>query len=123
MSEQYNIVSQARGEPRPAGCVGARVRVRLSGVPSRPWCYTFAGRLVSELTGHGPVGHLRVNINDIVQGDQIVLEGVERSEASALAEPLHRAIEAANQAVGAEPNRTHNMSQRAADAVAGQIFL
>ena len=95
--------------------------MRLSGGPSRAWCYTFAGRLVSELTGHGP-GHLRVNINDIVQGDQIVLEGVERSEASALAGPLHRAIEAANQAVGAEPNRTQNMSQRAADAVAGQIF-
>lgn len=74
------------------------------------------------MTGHVPVGHLRINVNDIVQADQIVLEGVQRSEASALAEPLRRAIDAANQAAEAEPNRARNVSQREADAVAGQIF-
>ena len=122
MSEYYEIVSRARGEPRAAGCVGVRVRVRLSGVPSRRWCYAFAGRLVTELTGHVSIGHLRINVNDIVQGDQIVLEGIERSEASALAEPLLRALAAANHAAEADPHRARNVSQREADAVAGEIF-
>lgn len=123
MFEHYEIISQARGEPRPAGCVGVRIRVRLSGVPSRRWCHTFAGRLVTELTGHASVGHLRVNTDEIVQGDQIVLEGVERSEASALAQPLRRAIDAANRAAKLQPNPARNVSQREADAVAGQIFV
>jgi hypothetical protein len=122
MSEHYEIIGQPRGEPRAAGCVGVRVRVRLSGVPSRRWCHAFAGRLVTELTGHVPVGHLRINVSDIVQGDQIVLEGIERVEASAIAEPLRRAIDAANQASEVEPNRVRNVSQREADAVATQIF-
>lgn len=122
MSEQYEIISRPRGEPRPAGSVGVTIRVRLSGVPSRRWCHAFAGRLVTELAGHTPVGHLRINRNEIVQGDQIVLDGVERSEAPALAEPLRRAIYAANQAADAEPHPGRNASQREADAVAGQIL-
>jgi len=69
-----------------------------------------------------PVGHLRINVHDIVQGDQIVLDGIERTEAPALAEPLRRAIDAANHAAEAQPNRARNVSQREADAVAGQIF-
>ena len=123
MSEHYEIITKARGEPRAAGCVGVRVRVRLSGFPSRRWCHTFAGRLVTELTGHAAVGHLRINVNEIVQGDQIVLEGVERTEASALADPLRRAIDAANQAATAESNPARNVSQREASEVAGQISV
>ena len=121
MSEHHEIITQARGEPRPAGCVGIRVRVRLSGFPSRRWTHAFAGRLVTELTGHGAVGHLRININEVVQGDQIVLEGVEQGEASALADPLRRAIDAANQAGAVEPRPARNVSQREANAVAAQI--
>ena len=36
MSEDYLIVSRARGEPLPEGCTGVRVRVQLSGCPSQP---------------------------------------------------------------------------------------
>jgi hypothetical protein len=65
-------------------------------------------------TGHAAVGHLRINISEIVQGDQIVLEGVERPEASALAQPLRRAIDAANHTVRAEPSPARNVSRREA---------
>ena len=121
MSEHHEIIGQARGEPRAAGCVGVRVRVRLSGCPSRRWSQALAGRLAKELAGHAAVGHLRINIHEIVQGDQIVLEGVEASEATALAEPLQRAIDGANQAVTDERNPGRNVTQREADAIAGQI--
>ena len=123
MSEHYEVIGRAHGEPRPVGCVGVRVRVGLSGFPSRWWCHAFAGRLVTELTGHAAVGHLQININELVQGDQIVLEGIEQPEASALAEPLQRAIGAANHATTAESHPRRNMSQREADAIAGQILV
>jgi len=122
MSEHYEITSQPRGEPLPAGCVGVRVRVPLSGRPSRRWSHAFGGHLATELTGHGGVGHLRINLDQIVQTDQIVLEGVEPGEASALAEPLRRSIDAANHAAKAEPNLTRNVTQREANAVAAQIL-
>jgi hypothetical protein len=79
--------------------------------------------LVTELTGHAGVGHLRINIDEIVQGDQIVLDGVELGEAAALAEPLRRAIDAANQAAKAEPNLARNVTQREANSVAAQICV
>lgn len=123
MSEHYEVIGRAHGEPRPVGCVGVRVRVGLSGFPSRWWCNAFAGRLVTELTGHAAVGHLQININELVQGDQIVLEGVESSEATALAQPLQRAVDGANQAATGEPNRKRNVTQREADAIAGQISV
>ena len=123
MSEHHEMIGQARGEPRAAGCVGVRVRVRLSGCPSPRWSQALAGRLATELAGHAAVGHLRININEIVQGDQIVLEGVESSEASALAQPLQRAVDGANQAATREPYRERNVTQRDADAIAGQISV
>ena len=123
MSEHYEIISQARGEPRSSGCVGVCVRVPLSGRPSRRWSYAFGGHLVTELTGHAGVGHLRINVAEIVQGDQIVLEGVEPGGASALAEPLWRSVDAANQAVKAEPNLGRNVTQREANSVAAQICV
>ena len=123
MSEHHEIVGQARGEPLAAGCVGVRVRVRLSSCPSRRWSQALAGRLATELAGHAAVGHLRININEIVQGDQIVLEGVESSEATALAQPLQRAVDGANHAATGEPNRKRNVTQREADAIAAQISV
>src|ERR1700729_3611747 len=123
MSEHHEIIGEARGEPRAVDCVGVRVRVRLSGCPSRRWSQALAGRLASELAGHTAVGHLRININEIVQGDQIVLEGVESSEAAVLAQPLQRAVDGANQAATREPNREWNVTQREADAIAGQISV
>src|SRR4051795_10225784 len=96
MSEQYRIVGEGRGEPLPAGRVGVRVRIPLSGCPSRRWSRDLSARLTNELVGHEAVGHLR--LNDIVQGDQLVLEGVEAREAPALADALRRAVDATNRA-------------------------
>jgi hypothetical protein len=123
MSEHYEIIGGARGEPRAAGCVGVRVRVRLTGCPSRRWSQALGGRLATELAGHAAVGHLQININEIVQGDQIVLEGVESSEAPALAQPLQRAVDGANEAARGEPDRERNVTQREADAIASQISV
>ena len=121
MSEYYEIISHARGEPRPAGCVGVRVYVRLSGRPSRGWSQALGARLATELTGHAAVGHLRINVNEIVQGDQIVLDGVEPSEASALTQPLQRAIDGANRAATTGPDHAPNTTKQEAEAIAGQI--
>lgn len=121
MPEYYEIISHARGEPRPAGCVGVRVYVRLSGYPSRGWSQALGARLATELTGHAAVGHLRINVNEIVQGDQIVLDGVEPNEAPALAETLQRAIDGANQAATTGSHQAANATQQEAEAIAGQI--
>src|SRR4051794_17918686 len=66
-SEQHRIVGPPNGEPLPDGRVGVRVRIRLSGCPSRRWSRDLSARLANELVGHPAVGHLR--LNDIVQGD------------------------------------------------------
>jgi hypothetical protein len=119
MSEDYRIVGQFRAEPRPTGCVGVRVRTQLSGCPSSRWSRDLSARLVNELVGHAAVGHLQ--LNEIVQGDQIVLEGVEKSEAPALARALRQAVDATNQASADSPSPSPNMSQAEADAIAGII--
>jgi hypothetical protein len=124
MSEDYRIVSEPRGEPRSADCVGARVRVRLSGCPSRRWTRDLGARLARELTGHASAGHLRIDVNDIVQGDHIVLDGVEPEEAKELAAALQRAVEAANAATAREEEAdVPNMSQREADAIAREVSV
>jgi hypothetical protein len=120
MSEHYQIVSDARGEPLP-GSVGVRVRIQLSGCPSSRWSRALRVNLSNELVGHAAVGHMR--LNDLVQGDQIVLEGVEASEAPTLAGSLRRAVEATNRAQIGEQNPTANAEQQEADAVAHQITL
>jgi hypothetical protein len=119
MSEHHQIVSDASGEPQAAGSVGARVRIRLSGCPSRRWSHALRSNLSKELVGHASVGHIR--LDGIVQGDEIVLEGVEASEAPTLAGSLQRAVEATNQAEIREDNPPRNMAQADADAVAHQI--
>lgn len=121
MSEDYQIVSRARGEPLAEGCTGVRVRVELSGCPSQRWSRDFAARLSQELVGHAAVGHLRLNVNDIVQADQIVLEGVEQREAAALGDALERAVDAANRATAGAPNPPPNMAQTEADGIARTI--
>jgi hypothetical protein len=120
MAERHTIVSEARGEPLPSGQVGARLYVPLSGSPSGRWSRYLSARLTTELTGQPAVGHLR--LNDIVQGDQIVLEGVEEREASNLADALRRAVEATNKACedrAEHPNE--NMPRDAADAIAQRM--
>jgi len=119
MSEHHQIVSDARGEPQAEDAVGVRVRIRLSGRPSRQWSQALRSSLSKELVGHTSVGHIR--LNGIVQVDEIVLEGVEASEAPSLAGSLQRAVEAANNADIREDNAPRNMAQADADAVADQI--
>src|SRR5690349_11583629 len=92
MPERHTIVSEARGEPLPTGRVGARLYVPLSGSPSGRWSRDLSARLTTELMGQSAIGHLR--LNDIVQGDHIVLDGVEEREASNVADALRRAVEA-----------------------------
>lgn len=53
-------------------------------------------RLTRELTGHSAVGHMK--LNNAVQGQEIVLEGVESEEAPTLAAAVERAVDAANDA-------------------------
>jgi hypothetical protein len=119
MSEHHQIVSDASGEPQVTGSVGVRVRIRLSGCPSRRWSQALRSNLSKELVGHTSVGHIR--LNGIVQGDEIVLEGVEAGEAPTLAGSIQRAVEATNRAEIHEDNAPGNMAQTDADAVAGQI--
>jgi hypothetical protein len=123
MSEHHRIVSRARGEPLPAGSVGVRVRIQLSGSPTLRWTRDLGGRLTRELVGHIAVGHLRVNVNDIVQGNEIVLEGVEAKEAAALAQALQRAVDGANHGSTDTPTVSSNVSQREADDIAARITL
>jgi hypothetical protein len=119
MSEHHQIVSNANGEPGAAGSVGALVRIRLSGHPSRRWSDALRSHLSNELLGHSAVGHIR--LNGIVRGDEIVLEGVEAGEAPQLASSLQRAVEATNGSDIHVDEVAHNMPQEAADAVAGEI--
>jgi len=118
MPERHSIVGRAWGEPLPAGRVGARLRVALSGSPSARWSLDLSARLTNELTGEPAIGHLR--LNDIVQGGEIVLEGVEEPEAPNLACALRRAVETTNEACKERRRGTGNMPRGRASAIAQQ---
>jgi hypothetical protein len=120
MSEHYRIVGASHGEPLPAGRVGVRVRVPLSGCPSGRWSHDLKARLTNELVGHPAVGHLR--LDNIIQADQIVLDGVEDREAPLLSHALVRAIDATNAACGDETSPSANVPQPEADAIARKVI-
>lgn len=119
MSEHHWIAGASNGEPLAEGRVGVRVRVPLSGCPSGRWSRDLSARLATELLGHPAVGHLR--LNDIVQGDQIVLDGVEEREAPLLSSALRRAIDATNAACSVDPSPHPNVPQPKADAIAHKV--
>jgi len=121
MSETHQITGNARGEPLPEGRVGARVRVPLSGTPSPRWSRALGAHLANELTGHAAVGHLQ--LNDVVQGGEVVLEGVEEREAPVLGDCLHRALAAANSCLQEheEPAPPSNMPPALAERIAVQV--
>jgi hypothetical protein len=119
MFERHRIVGPPRGEPLPEGRVGVRVRVPLSGCPSGRWSHDLRARLTNELVGHPAVGHL--HLNDLVQGDQLVLEGVEEREASLLSQALRRAIDATNSACPADASPSANVPRPEADAIARKV--
>jgi hypothetical protein len=123
VSEEFSIAGAARGEPLPRGRVGARVRVPLSGMPSPRWSRLFAGHLTASLMGHPAVGHLRVG--ELVQGCEIVLDGVEAPEAPQLGLAVREAVAAANRGAAHEaaPAAAGNMDQAHADQIAAGLRL
>jgi len=122
VSETHHIAGAAHGEPLAAGRVGARVRVPLSGAPSPRWSRALSAQLANALTGHAAVGHLR--IDGIVQGSDLVLDGVEEAEAPRLGACLERAVSAANASVDADaaPSPT-NMPRDRAERIATDVRL
>jgi hypothetical protein len=121
MTERHAIAGPARGETLSAGHVGARIRVPLDTAPTPRWSDAMAARLATSLSGHAAVGHLK--LNQLVQGGDIVIEGVEPAEAEQLGPVLLEAIEAANRicdgdAIAEEPR---NMAQAQADDVARSV--
>jgi hypothetical protein len=121
VTETHHIAGTARGEPLPAGRVGARVRVPLSGAPSPRWSRALSAQLATALTGHAAIGHLRMD--ELVQGSDLVLDGVEESEAPALGACLERAVSAANTSVhDAAPSPT-NMPRDHAERIATDVHL
>jgi hypothetical protein len=121
MTEDYQIVGESHGEPLPAGRVGVRVRLQLSGCPSGRWSNALSANLYKEFLGHPAVGHLR--LNEIVQGDQIVLDGIEKSEAPTLGGTLRRAVDATNKTCVRDAHPSANVAQDDADAIARQVGL
>lgn len=122
MGEIHRVAGPPRGEPLPAGRVGARVRIPLSGTPSPRWSSVLTARLGTALVGHPAVGHLE--LGQLVQGADIVLEGVEAAEAPHIGPALSGAMEAANRDEHGEhaaSEAPRNMTQEEADAIAGLI--
>jgi hypothetical protein len=122
MAERHHMIGDVRGEPLAAGLVGARVRVPLTGAPGPHWSRAFAAHLVQDLVGHGHIGHL--HLNQVVQGRDLVLDGVEDGEAAVLGACLRHAVEAANGACmhdGAP--KPANMSPQEAAAIAHQVHV
>jgi hypothetical protein len=117
--EDHQIVGESHAEPLPAGRVGVRVRLQLSGSPSGRWSSALSANLYREFIGHAAVGHLR--LDQIVQGDEIVLDGVEESEAPTLADTLRRAVDATNKTLTRDIDPTANVAQAEADAIARQV--
>src|SRR3954469_15209009 len=123
MSEEHHIAGAARGEPRAVHDVGVRVRVPLSGTPSAHWSHVLCGHMTSELVGHPAVGHL--HMRDIVQGSEIVLEGVEEPEADRPGPIVARSVEAANAASrrAVQEPRPTNCPHEEAERIARRISL
>jgi len=120
MSETHEIIGPARGLPLAEGRSGASVRVPLDSPPTPRWSSAFGARLSSELVGHPAVGDLR--LDRVVQGAELVLDGVELREASLLGPALRTAIDAANRTcANDQPAETSNMAQADADIVAHTV--
>jgi hypothetical protein len=120
MAEQHTIVGPASGEPLPVDQVGVRVRIPLSGAPSPRWSRDLSARLTAQFTGHPNVGHLV--LNNVVQGHEIVLDGVEAGEADALADAIQTAVDATNRACADAPDDSVPLKPREeADAIARTV--
>ena len=124
MAENHQIVGPPRGEPLLAGQVGARVRIPLSGTPGPRWSRVFTARLSSALTGQPAIGYLKMA--ELVQGADIVIEGVEADEAERLGQALSAALDAANRDAQHGPEQAkqhHNMTVEEANAIASHVVV
>lgn len=121
MTEHHGIAGPARGETLPADREGACVRIPLDGAPTPRWSSALTAHLATGLTGHGDVGHLR--LDRVVQGTHLVIEGVESAEAERLGPVVRAAIDAANRACHGvdEASGPRNMEQAEADRLARAV--
>jgi hypothetical protein len=120
MGERHELTGRVHGEPLEEGRVGARVRVPLTGTPSPRWSQALISHLSGDLTGHAHVGHLR--LGEIVQGRDLVLDGVEDPEAPELGRCLRGAVDAANRCCEADqPREPANMPRERAQAIADAV--
>ena len=121
MTEHHTIAGPARGEALAADRAGARVRLALDSAPTPRWSSALTAHLAAGLTGHASVGHLR--LNGVVQGADLVLEGVEPEAAERMGPALLAAVIAANSACeddGAAAG-PRNMEQVEADRLARAV--
>lgn len=120
MGERHHMTGQAYGEPLDEGRVGARVRIPLTGTPDTHWAKALTAYLTQTLVGHRHVGHM--HLSHLVQGRELVLDGVEQDEAATLGACLERAVDAANDAcAGDQAPDPGNMSAEEADAIARRV--
>jgi hypothetical protein len=119
MPEHHEITGPVTGVPLPAGKVGASVRVPLDSPPSPRWSQAFSARLTRELIGGPSVAHL--SLDRVIQGADIVLDGVENRQAERLGDALRVAVDAANLANADAPAPAANMPVVDAEAIAEVI--
>jgi hypothetical protein len=120
MTEHHDLTGSATGAPLPSGRTGASVRLPLDSPPSPRWSEAFSARLMRELVGCPAVAHLR--LDHVVQGADIVLDGVEDTQATALGAALRAAVEGANGACDRdEAPESQNMDPALAETVARRV--
>ena len=120
MAKEHTIVGPAKGEPLPVGQRRGASAHSVVRCPGRRWSRDLSARLTTEFTGRPNVGHLV--LNDVVQGHEIVLDGVEAGEADALADAVERAVDATNQACADAPDDSVPLNSREeADAIARKV--
>ena len=91
--------------------------LRCGGARADVWSRDLSAWLTLQLAGHPAVGHLR--LNDVVQGSEIVLEGMESAEASSIAGAVERAVDAVNAdcADGEDVDQSGKVRQAGASAI------
>jgi hypothetical protein len=120
--EEHRFIAAPRGEPMSDARAGARVRIALDSPPGPRWSDAFASHLTRELMGMPGVA--RLSLDHAVQGDDVVLEGVELEEGQRIGPALKASLEAANRACARpapDEERPRNMDQATADRVAEAI--
>jgi len=121
MTEHHRIAGPARGETLPADRAGACIRLPLDSAPTPRWSSALTAHLAAGLTGQPAVGHLR--LNRVVQGADLVLEGVEPAAVECMGPALQAAVAAANCACDddGETPGPRNMAQEEADRLARAV--